>query len=166
MEYKQICQIILNVTIMSTFIGIFFFTYAASVEQDIVKEQSEYIAETMANKIKFLLPQDVKNELSQLEAPDMTKADADVKKSNTELRNKAMIVLGVVFVTGIIATLIVAKIGNVGFHIVKESIIILLFVAITEFTFLNIVTKQYKVADPNFVTGEVLKSIRNVYPPI
>lgn len=165
MEYKQICQIILNVTIMSTFIGIFFFTYAASVEQDIVKEQSEYIAETMANKIKFLLPQDVKNELSQLEAPDMTKADADVKKSNTELRNKAMIVLGVVFVTGIIATLIVAKIGNVGFHIVKESIIILLFVAITEFTFLNIVTKQYKVADPNFVTGEVLKSIRNVYPP-
>lgn len=165
MEYKQICQIILNVTIMSTFIGVFFFTYAASVEQDIVKEQSEYIAETMANKIKFLLPQDVKNELSQLEAPDMTKADADVKKSNTELRNKAMIVLGVVFVTGIIATLIVAKIGNVGFHIVKESIIILLFVAITEFTFLNIVTKQYKVADPNFVTGEVLKSIRNVYPP-
>ena len=165
MEYKQICQIILNVTIMSTFIGIFFFTYAASVEQDIVKEQSEYIAETMANKIKFLLPQDVKDELSQLEAPDMTKADADVKKSNTELRNKAMIVLGVVFVIGIIATLIVAKIGNVGFHIVKESIIILLFVAVTEFTFLNIVTKQYKVADPNFVTGEVLKSIRNVYPP-
>lgn len=164
MEYRQICQIILNVTIISSFIGVFFFTYAATVEKEILEDQSKYIAETMANKVKIFLPEDVKQEIvNDLEEPDLSKEDKDAEESNKELRNKALIVLGVLFIVGILATIIVSKIGNVGFHIVKEAIIILFFVGLTEFLFLNIITRNYKVADPNFVTKQMLKSVRDVY---
>lgn len=164
MEYKQLCQIILNVTIISSFIGVFFFTYAATVEKEILEDQSKYIAENMADKVKIFLPEDLKQEIANdLQEPDLSKEDKDAEESNKELRNKALIVLGVLFIVGILATLVVSKIGNIGFHIVKEAIIILLFVALTEFLFLNIITRNYKVADTNFVTKEMLKSVRNVY---
>lgn len=164
MDYKQLCQIILNVTIISSFIGIFFFTYAATVEKQILEDQSKYISETMADKVKFFLPDNIKKEIANdLQEPDLSKEDKDAEESNKKLRNKALVVLGILFIVGILATLTVSKIGNIGFHIVKEAIIILLFVALTEFLFLNIITRNYKVADPNFVTKEMLKSIRNVY---
>ena len=164
MDYKQLCQIILNVTIISSFIGIFFFTYAATVEKEIIEDQSKTIAVSMANKVKYFIPGDVKQKIiNDLQKPDLSNEDKDVEKTNKDLRNKAFFVLGILFIVGILATIIVSKIGNVGFHIVKEAIIILLFVALTEFLFLNIVTRNYKVADPNFVTSEMLKSIRQVY---
>jgi len=164
MEYRQICQIILNVTIISSFIGIFFFTYAATVEKEILEDQSKYIAETMADNVKIFLPENVKQEIANdLQEPDLSKEDKDAEESNKELRNKALVVLGILFIVGILATFVVSKIGNIGFHVVKEAIIILLFVALTEFLFLNIITRNYKVADPNFVTSEMLKSVRKVY---
>ena len=136
MDYKQLCQIILNVTIISSFIGIFFFTYAATVEKEIIEDQSKTIAVSMANKVKYFIPGDVKQKIiNDLQKPDLSNEDKDVEKSNKDLRNKAFFVLGILFIVGILATIIVSKIGNVGFHIVKEAIIILLFVALTEFLF-------------------------------
>lgn len=164
MEYKQICQIILNVTIISSFIGIFFFTYASTVEKQILEDQSKYIAETMADNVKNFIPGDVKQDIVKtLNKPDLSQQDKDAEDSNKKLRKKALIVLGTLFIVGIIATFVVSKIGNIGFHIVKEAIVILFFVALTEFLFLNIITRNYKVADPNFVTSEMLKSVRKVY---
>jgi hypothetical protein len=167
MDYEQFAQIVLNVTIVCTFIGVFFFTYAAKIEKDIVKDQSEYIASSMATDIRVFLPPSVKEDITKnLTVPDMTDEDDSVKKSNTKLMKKAMLVLGILFIVGITFTFILTKIGKLDMKILINAIIILLFVAITEFVFLNVITRNYNVADPNFVKYSLLKSVKKTFPPI
>ena len=161
MNYKQAAHIVLNITIISTFIGVLFFTYGKTVEKQIVQDQSEYIAKTIANDIKIFIPNELKIKLKeQLKVPDMSKEDAAVEKSNSELQKKAMIVLGVLFLIGITTTLVICIIGDLNFRVLLESIVILFFVALTEILFLNLVARNYKIADPNFVKRQLLESIK------
>ena len=131
MNYKQAAHIVLNITIISTFIGVLFFTYGKRVEKQIVQDQSEYIAKTIANDIKIFIPNELKIKLKeQLKVPDMSKEDAAVEKSNSELQKKAMIVLGVLFLIGITTTLVICIIGDLNFRVLLESIVILFFVSL------------------------------------
>ena len=161
MNYKQAAHIVLNITIISKFIGFLFFTYGKRVEKQIVQDQSEYIAKTIANDIKIFIPNELKIKLKeQLKVPDMSKEDAAVEKSNSELQKKAMIVLGVLFLIGIFTTIVICIIGDLNFRVLLESIVILFFVALTEILFLNLVARNYKIADPNFVKRQLLESIK------
>ena len=51
----QIADVILNVTVIVTFIGLFFFTYGKTVEQKIVRKQSEFIADSLAKDIGMFI---------------------------------------------------------------------------------------------------------------
>jgi hypothetical protein len=166
MNTHQLSQIILNITIFSVFIGFFFFTYAASVEKDIVKDQSAYIATDIATDLRVFLPSSVRMSIvDNLKVPDMTEKDATVKEANNKLMKQAMIALSILLSVGILSTLTVAYIGGVGIHIAKDSLIILTFVAVTEIVFLNLITRQYRVSDPNYVKKEMLLSLKKVFPP-
>lgn len=161
MSYKKAAHIVLNVTIISTFIGVLFFTYGKKVEKQIVQDQSKYIAKTIANDVKLFIPLELKIKLKeQLKVPDMSKEDAAVEKSNSELQKKAMIVLGVLFFIGITTTIIICIIGKLNLRVLLESVVILIFVALTEILFLNLVARNYKIADPNFVKKEFLEAIK------
>ena len=63
MDYKLLTQIILNVTLISVFIGVFFFTYGKYVEKKIINEQTAYIAESLAKDIGFYLPKETKEQV-------------------------------------------------------------------------------------------------------
>jgi hypothetical protein len=139
-NYEKVSQVILNVTIISTLMGVFLFTYASMIENKIVVDESEYIASSILSKVDFLLTNDTKKTIV-----DTSVQDEEVEKNNDELRKKYMIVLGVIFTTGIISTLVVAYFGDVSTIIVKEVVSMLLFTALMEFIFLNVITKQYKL---------------------
>jgi hypothetical protein len=168
MNTHQLSQIILNITIFSVFIGFFFFTYAASVEKDIVKDQSSYIATDIATDLRVFLPSSVRMSIiDNLKVPDdMTEKDATVKEANNKLMKEAMIALSILLVVGILSTMVVAYIGGIGIHIVKDSFVILIFVAVTEIVFLNLITRQYRVSDPNYVKKEMLLSLKKAFPPV
>jgi hypothetical protein len=139
-NYEKVSQVILNVTIISTLMGVFLFTYASMIENKIVVDESEYIASSILSKVDFLLTNDTEKTIV-----DTSVQDEEVEKNNDELRKKYMIVLGVIFTTGIISTLVVAYFGDVSTIIVKEVVSMLLFTALMEFIFLNVITKQYKL---------------------
>ena len=168
MNYKQIVQIILNITLVSTIIGVLFFTYGKTIEKKIVEEQSAYIAKTIATDIKIFLPLELRQNIAaQLQVPDMREADARVEVANAALQDQAVVVLGILFIVGIIVTLIICKIGNVNkTHVAIEAAVILVFVVATEVLFLNIIARNYKSADPNFVKCELLRSVKHEFPPM
>lgn len=163
---KHTAQIILNVTLISAFIGIFFFTYAAKVEKDIVKSQSEYIATDLAESIKSFIPEKTRIDLSLAIGEPTGTEDVDkaAEDSNNKLLKKAAISLGIVFIIGVVLTFVIVKFANIELNILKESFVILLFVAFTEYMFLNIVTRNYKIADTNFVKKEILTSVKKSFP--
>jgi hypothetical protein len=166
-NYKQIAQIILNIAFVSSIIGVLYFTYGKNVEKLIVQDQSEYIAQTMGSDIKMFFPADIRQSIvSNLTVPDMSKADAEAEETNAALEKKAAEVLGLLCIIGISLALIICWYGNVSKkHLFIEAGVILCFVVATEVSFLNIVGRNYKSADPNFVKCEILKSIKTEFPP-
>lgn len=161
MEYKDICQIILNISFISVFIGVFFFTYASKVEQDILKDQTNYIAKHIADDFKLFVSNETKQGIkANIKSVNMDEEDKEVKEANSKLAKKALILLGVFFLMGLITAFTIIKWKNIKTNIFLQAMVILLFVAITEFAFLNLVARNYRIADVNYVKKQFLIAVK------
>lgn len=165
--YKKIAHITFNTTLISTIIAVLFFTYGKTVEKAIVEDQSEYIAETIADDAKIFFPTETRKIISDsLVAPDMQEEDEEVKERDEDLKNQSLKVFIPLCIIGIFITLLICWYGKVNTkHVFFEGIAILLFALFTEILFLNIIVRNYKTADPNFVKMQILKSIKTEFPP-
>jgi hypothetical protein len=165
LNYKKIAQVTLNVTLISSLIAILFFTYGKNLEKSIVENQSEYIAESIATDIKIFFPEETRKIiLDSLVVPDMQQADKDVEDRDDALKNKAILIFVPLCVVGIFTTFLICQYGKVEKkHIFAEGIIILLFVFCAEILFLNIIIRNYKTADPNFVKMQILKAVKTEF---
>ena len=103
MNPLQISNIVMNVTMISTFIGIFFFTYGKIIEENVVKGQSELVANYLAKDLSTFIDNATAQKLtSQLSPPDMTNADKQVELKNAELQSSAFNILILVAVGGLL----------------------------------------------------------------
>jgi hypothetical protein len=166
MEYKDIANVIISVTFIATFIGIFFFTFAAKIEQKIVQEQTRALVADLV-EYKFFLPDSAKVPLalmtSTIKTPDMSKADQEAAAHNKALLTKAF---KLIFIANVIA---VAGVWYLyyksNFNIInmlKHNLIILGFVGLTELAFLMLIGRYYISADPNYVKYYLVKTINEV----
>jgi hypothetical protein len=162
MNPYQISNVILNVTLIATFIGIFFFTYGKRIEQNIVKNQSELVASYLAKDLSTFIDKETAQKLtSNISIPDMSEADKQVEEQNASLQQDAFKTLSMICVGGILLTIIIAKYYKLNFaDIFKTNIIILVFVAITEYIFLTFVGQNFISLDPNFVRRKILLSLK------
>ena len=163
MQPKQIVNIILNITLIGTFIGIFFFTYGKTIEENIVKTQSEFIADSIAKDISTFIDKPTAITMSkQIQIPDMSKQDNQVQIQNSQLQQNAFHILSILFISGIIISLIITKIYKLNFlSLLKTNLIILLFVAITEYIFLTYIGQNFISVDPNFVRYKILTKLKS-----
>ena len=78
--------VITNVLFISLFLGLFFFTYAAYIEGEVVKSQMEFLANNLSSSIKILGP-DITNKfkdtLNNLPPLDLGHADSIVSSMNS-----------------------------------------------------------------------------------
>jgi hypothetical protein len=162
LNYKKIAQVTFNVTLISSIIAILFFTYGKKLEESIVKNQSEYIAESIASDIKIFLPTEIRKMISSsLVVPDMQEADEDAEDRNNALKNQALKIFIPLFISGVLITFLICWYRKINKkHILLEGSIILLFVLSAEILFLNIIISNYKTADTNFVKMKILKAIK------
>ena len=155
---------ILHVVLISVFIGIFFFTYASRVEQNIVKERSREIVRDITNDIKTFAPKGSISFLgkiaNQIQPPDLREEDKEVEEKNKALLEKATKVLAVLFVVGISVSLFLSyKYGFSFKTLLIHNFIILFFVALTEFSFLTFFAQNYITIDSNFVKYKTLDTL-------
>lgn len=165
LNIKDITNLILTVTFVATFIGIFFFTYAAKVEKEIVIKQVQYITADMTSILRTNLDNDyknkIKNVLSTAKPPNMDKIDEEVNESNKELMKKAFTILGIIFVAGVAATYYLSKQYNLDFgDILMKNLVMLGFIGIVEFVFITFFAKQFISADPNYVRLAIINTLR------
>ena len=161
-KYKELAQIALNVTLVSTMIGVLFFTVIKDAEQDIVRAQTGYVAESLASDVKLFFPPQVRASIvAKLAVPDMRDADATVAASNAKLKATATKVLGALCAAGVALTLGLCRVGQVGIvHVLLEALVILAFAAATELLFINMVAKTHVSADPNDVKLLIVKAVK------
>lgn len=169
MNSKTIITILLNVAVISTFIGIFFFTYAAKVEGEIVDEQVDFLVKDFTSSFVPFMPKTaitvLRDKIKNGKLPDMSGVDKEVEESNKKLKKKAFMILGIFFTVCVAISLLIWYFNRYTIStgdmklIVKETFIILLFVAVTEFIFIKYIAKNYLSAEPNLIKLNIIKLI-------
>lgn len=163
----EIANVVMNVILISTFIGIFFFSYASMIEEKIVKVRTSQIILDLTNSLHVLTPPDVLNDLNislskYLVPPNLQTEDAEVKSSNEILLKKSMKVLGAVFAIGLAIVITLSIVYKFPLKdIITKNLILLCFVALTEFSFLTFFAQHYITVDANFVKHKVLEVLIN-----
>ena len=167
MLIENISKIILSVVVISAFIGIFFFTYEAKVEERIVKQQSEEIIKDFTSEFRSLLPQpilkDVYNSIEpSLVAPDLSELDEEVRASNQALVKKASRIIVIFVVIGLLLVALLCFIFRINPRdMIISTTITLLFVAIAEYIFVTYIVQNYSTIDSNFVRQKILNILAN-----
>lgn len=165
---KETANIILHVIFVATFVAIFFFTYTANVEKQMVKNQVGLIIKNLFGSTNFLdadTKLKIKEELKKMDPSDLSEEDALVKKNNKDILEYATKVMSITAVSGLMLSYYLFKYDadqNKGTYIdlLKENIILLAFVALTEFTFLHLVSENYVYGDANLVKKQILVSLK------
>jgi hypothetical protein len=164
---KHIANIIMATAFISIFLGIFFFTYASKIEEKIVVARSTEIVQDITNSLLLISPEQ-KEMLKNAVLPSLQvssaleEQDQQVKIQNQKLVQKAAIAISIFVV---ICSIIIG--GLVYFYkiplmdIVKNNLIILCFVALTEFIFLTFYAQYYITIDANFVKKQIADSLLN-----
>ena len=148
------CNLFLSITFISIFIAVFFFTYAAYVEKEIVVEQTTEIVNDFTDSVAVLFPDDdkIKTLINGLDFGDPTAANERVKRKNTELVRISIMYLSIGGSIGLCISIFLAVYFDLDWKdILLINCINLACIAATEFIFLTCIAKNFISFDPNFV---------------
>ena len=166
--------------IVFTFLTIFFFTYVAKIERDEFKVQLDLIVDDIfieySDKINVMFPdnEDKKDALKTIIYGLLVYYDKKIEKTTMEENKKIdnqnaeiikdSIYIVLVYIIGCMYVLFVMYLCNVPFdmkEILKEGFLVLFFIFVVEFTFLNVIAKHYISGNANYVLQEITTTIIN-----
>ena len=166
---KLIISVMMNVLLISVFIGFFFFTYGTYIEHKVVKSQTKLLSDDIYNITKLFgknINIKIKEELLQVKLPDLSKADKYTIKSNNEIMMKAVKV-------NILFTIIVVSViyylynkSEKDFNLktlIYRNLILLFCVALTETSFITFFAADYVSIDTNNVKLNVVKNVEKLF---
>lgn len=163
---KEIASIIINVIFVASFLSIFFFTYASKVEKSIVENQIDYLVKNITDDI-YLLPQEDRQELKELvskfQLPNMESVDQQASQNNEAIIIKTSKMIAIGLIVSLIGLYFISKKYNFSaFNVIKENLIILLFIGLTEFTFLNLFGRNYMSVRPNQIKLALVNKLAQI----
>jgi hypothetical protein len=162
---RGISNVLLHIALISTFIGVFFFTYGRYIEQKIVEKQTAYLVHDLAGNLSLLGPTlttPLKNDLKKVTVETGGPADQAVAAANKKLMEEAAEFLGGFLVGALLLVLAMWQMSGRKFSLKRlfvENATVLAFVAFTEFFFLTFVGQNYRSIDPNVVKLEIIKNL-------
>jgi hypothetical protein len=98
--------------------------------------------------------------LKNVKAPNMEKEDAEVREKNSKLKKQAFTAIGIgnAIAIALVAALYFYKKFDIK-DLLIHNLIILVFVGLTELSFLLFIGKFYIAVDPNYVKYHMIKTI-------
>jgi uncharacterized membrane protein len=156
-------NIAMNIGLIALLLGIFFFTYAAKVEEIIVKQNATIGVINIMETIAPLLNNSIKQELrTNIKIPDASVADAESKKSNDTLTNEAYSKLLIILDIGLTIGFILCIMYKHSFiKVLGLNLIIVTLVGLTEYVFLNFIPKNFIPIDTNFIRFTILTKLKS-----
>ena len=160
-----VCNLLVSLTIFSVFLIIFYFTYASYIENQILNNQIKILVDNLTYNIKdfnidtnYLL-----KIINETKLPDLSKEDNEVTNTNAQLIKKALLIFGIFSLISLIIIFIICYVYKVNIkQILKNNFILLVFVAITEIFFLNVIAKSYRSVDPNVIKKNFINNLQNI----
>lgn len=158
-------NILISILLMSTFIPLFFFTYASVIERNIVISQTEELVDNLVGQSAVLLKDktSIQNLVLNIPVQDMSEQDERLQKQNQILVKKASLFIGIsAGCLLLIATGLVVYYRLDWKKILVTNIILLSVVACVEFLFITFIAQNYKSFDPNYVRYVILDELQKI----
>jgi Fe2+ transport system protein B len=179
MDYFELfSNAVIQATVVFIFLTYFFFSYVSPMEKTEFQAQIKTIVDDIYNQnseeIKRQFPTDENSKLlAKIQVYGLIDSVEDYLVKNTkdvnskiDEKNKSIVNNSIltVLVTISLVVLIFIVSNYFGYHmsitdILKESLFILIFVAITEYLFLTIITEKYISIDSGTVKETIAKSV-------
>ncbi len=159
-------NLIVIATFVITFLTVFFFTYGATTEEQVVVQNVNYLIDDIMDSYVLLLTNEqktyIKDYLKDVKLEDMSKQDEDVRKSNRLLKNNTFFILGalVIFVFLVTSTISYYK-GYNYFKIIVKNLVLLAGIGLVEYLFLVFFGSRFISANTNFIKGKIAKMFYN-----
>lgn len=168
----ELTKIFMQVFFVVTFLSLFFFLYVVKVEKEIFDSQITFVVDNLyddlVSNIDLILPPTAQkaykeflyNYVTNIQPP--TEQNQDITNQNNQVldQTKNLVVTFAIILFGIVTSLIVLRFCTDFSHQFLENIIILGAIALTEYTFLNVVTRKYISANPSLVKYTLLDTIQ------
>ncbi len=164
-------QVFIQICMMGTFLTLFFFLYVTKVEGQIFKDQVGEVISTLYNTVdsqmQVFVPLSAQKKIKQ-SLNDHLKStviqedkNESIKRNNKQLEGQSANMVGVLIVgaVGFVLSLVLLGFCTNMKRMILENIVIVGCLALTEFIFLNFVTRKFKTADPNHIMYFILDSI-------
>jgi hypothetical protein len=161
-DSHMLADVFISVGMIGIGISIFFFTYAATIEEKIVISQTKIVINDLMQTIRPLLTTEQRKNLAEnISVPNSKKEDIVALNSNNELISNAYTTLLIIFVVSIGIGLAISVVYKHNFYyLILLNTILLVFVMLTEFTFLHFLPEKIIVADTNWVRWKILTDVR------
>jgi hypothetical protein len=153
-------NVVVNITMITIFICVFFFTYAKHVEKRIIVTQTADLADTMTTTLTMFpkIRQQLRPFVNSWNIKE-TK-DKNVEANNRIIVNNTIMIIGFWSLWTLMIVGIVAYIYKVNMKkIILVNIVILAVVGLTEFFFLECIASNYISFDPNYVKYTLLDTL-------
>jgi hypothetical protein len=169
----DVCNILLHIMLISAFLGSYFFTFGTYLEREVLQDQLNYLVDTTLDPIKILVPtvsEDIKKKIKSYNFKINENADIKTEEQNKKTVDKAIKFITLFIVIGLIVIVILSKIldrdGMTYEQFFKKlfmhNLIILIFIASTEFIFAFFFVKKYMSIDTNKIKKQIFVSLNKI----
>lgn len=170
---QKISDIILHVILITSAIGIVFFTVGIIIEKQVLSKQIKRLTSKLTGTISSL-PEKTRAQyidiIDAIEIPDISVKDQQVLDKNNGIIKLAFLVIGLMLVIGFVVVYILwyystAKSGLFeSFDIItliKHNLIILVLAIATEIVFAVTILSQYYSTDSNMIVYGLLNKLQS-----
>jgi len=164
---------LIQIFLVFAFLSLFFFLYVVKVERQIFSDQVGFIVDSFVDEffknIDVFFPerrQDINklfsDAVAKFEITENQEVNAAITASNNKIQKTTQITL---LVTGVVIILILIAMWYFGGCLdfgrqFAMGLVILAFIAITEFAFLHLVAKNYISAEVNNIKSAILERVQ------
>ena len=167
----EFLKIFMQVFFVVTFLSLFFFLYVVKIEKEIFVDQIDFVVDDLYSNFNTdmneIIPPEyqpyfkkqIYNYVNNIQIP--SEDDQSIQDQNNQVleqTQQVVVVIGVVLFS-IVVALIVLRFCTDLSHQLIENIIVLFFMGMSEFAFLNLVTKNYIASNPNHVKLYFLQEV-------
>lgn len=162
-----LAQVILSFVLIATFISIFFFTYIAKIENEIIKSHIDNSVRSLTKDLEIFITPEKRKLIREviiknIEIPNDSETDREIDRHNKQLLDKTIIIFSILTALGlaILGVLWWFYRYNI-FETVKYSLIMVLLTAVVYFLFITYITRKYILVDQNYISYVVISALND-----
>jgi len=165
-------KIFMQIFFVVAFLSLFFFLYVVNIEKEIFDEQINIVVNSLYTDMIADIPafvpsegvHDIKDQMYKyikgITFPPHNYSDIREQNAQVIDTTQSIVITLAVLVVAITVSLVMLKFCTAVFHQFVENMMVLVAIALTEFSFLNLVTRNYIAVNPNRVKLYILQQIQ------